>query len=181
MSAWSKILSPEERAEVEGLVVGSYIDMETGETRPTSEAKAEFWAAVEQAQRAGRLWADALVEEWAERGAGNFAAELWKRRDAFTTTVKGEQRVRSLRRGKKIRREDGTSLDVQASLLTWSVDDLKEAILAEAMRMKEGRINLDTYAKLMRLCENTGLYLVGDALTSVGKSLDEYLASEDVA
>lgn len=181
MSAWSKILSPEERAEVEALVVGSYVDAETGETRATSEAKAEFWSAVEQAQRAGRLWADVLIEEWAERGAGTFAAELWKRRDAFTTTVRGQQRVRALRRGKKIKREDGTSLDVQASLLTWSIHDLREAMQAERMRATETRINLDTYDRLARLCESTGCDMVTDALESVGMSLDEYLAAEDVA
>lgn len=181
MSAWSKILSPEERTEVERLVVASYVDMETGETRPTRDAKTLFWSEVEQAQRVGRLWADALVEEWAVRGAGNFAAELWKRRDAFTTSIRGEQRSRSLNRGKKVRLEDGTSLDVQASLLSWSVDDLKEAIVAEAMRAKEARINLDTYAKLVRLCNKADVDLVSDALASIGMSLDEYLATEDVA
>lgn len=181
MSAWSKILGPDERAEVEALVVAAYVDMETGETRPTRDAKAEFLAAFESARAAGRLWADAMAEEWTANGAGNFAAALWKRRDAFTTTVGGEQRSRSLHRGKKVRRNDGTSADVQASLLDWSVDDLKEAIVAEAMRAKEARINLDTYAKLIRLCKETGVEPVEAALAAIGMSLEEYLAAEDAA
>lgn len=179
MSAWSKILSPDERAEVEALVVASYVDTETGETRPTRQAKAEFVASVESARQAGRVWADAMAEDWIATGAGNFAAGLWKRRDAFTTTVKGEQRSRSLHRGKKSVAADGARVDVQESLLSWSVEDLKEAIVAEAMRQKEARINLDTYAKLIRLCQDTGIEPVDAALAAIGMSLDEYLATDD--
>jgi hypothetical protein len=179
MSAWSKLLGPDERAEVESGVVAAYIDPETGETRPTSAAKAEFVEFVRTAERQGREWAGILLDEWAERGAGNFAAELWKRRDAFTATVKGVQRSRSLHRGKKVRTADGTSLDVQASLLDWSLDDLKEGLVAEAMRAKEARINLDTYAALIRLCDDTGKQPVSVALAAIGKSIDEYLAEQD--
>lgn len=182
MSAWSKILSPEERAEVEAAVVGSYVDPETGETRSTSAAKAEFVEYVREAQRLSREWANILLDEWAERGAGNFAVELWKRRDAFTTTVQGVQRTRSLNRGKKVRADDGRTYDTQASLLDWSLPDLKDGLIAEAMRAREARINLETYAALIRLMEAHGdATHVSDALTAVGMSLEEYLASQDAA
>lgn len=179
MSAWNKILSAEERVEVEQLVVSAYIDTETGETRPTREAKAEFVLSVESARQAGRTWAEALSEEWMANGAGHFAASLWKRRDAFTATARGVQRTRALNRGKKVRRENGTQVDVQESLLTWTVHDLKEAIVAEAMRSNEARINMDIYAKLVRLCEQTGLEPVDAALDAIGMTLDEYLASDE--
>lgn len=178
MSAWSKILGPEERAEVEALVVASYVDAETGETRPTSEAKALFVEAVESARQAGRTWADAMYEDWATSGAGNFAANLWKRQDAFTATAKGVRKARALHRGKKVRRNDGTRLDVQESLLSWSLDDLKEAILAEVMRAREADFNLETYRKLVRLCQDTGIEPVDAALASIGMSLEEYLADD---
>lgn len=167
MSAWSKILGPNERAEVESGVVSSYIDPQTGETRTTRAAKAEFVEFVREAQAAGREWADIMLAEWAEAGAGNFAAKLWKRRDAFTTTVRGAQRSRSLYRGKRIRSESGDA------------EDLRAGIVAEAMRAKEARINLDTYAALLRLLESTDADLVSDGLACVGMSLDEYLATDD--
>lgn len=179
MSAWSKILGPNERAEVESGVVSSYIDPQTGETRTTRAAKAEFVEFVREAQAAGREWADIMLAEWAEAGAGNFAAKLWKRRDAFTTTVRGAQRSRSLYRGKRVRSESGDAEDVQASLLDWSAEDLRAGIVAEAMRAKEARINLDTYAALLRLLESTAADLVSDGLACVGMSLDEYLATDD--
>ena len=181
MSAWSKVLSPDERAEVEGLVVAAFVDMETGETRSTRDAKTEFLASFESARMAGRVWADAMADEWTANGAGTFAANLWKRRDTFTTTVKGVQRTRSLHRGKKARRDDGSSVDVQASLLDWSVDDLKEAIVAEVMRAQEADVNVGTYRKLIRLCQESGVEPVEAALLAIGMSLDEYLASEDAA
>lgn len=181
MSAWSKILGPEERAEVESLVVAAYVDQETGETRPTREAKAEFVAAVESASQAGRTWADIMAEDWMTTGAGNFAAALWKRRDAFTATATGVQRTRALHRGKKVRRDDGSRVDVQESLLSWSVADLKDAIVAEVMRTKEARFNLETYAKLVRLCEETGIEPVDEALASLGLTLEEYLAQDEQA
>lgn len=179
MSAWNKILSPAERVEVEEMVVAAFIDSETGETRPTVEAKAEFIASFESAEQAGRLWAGAMADEWKSKGAGGFAAALWKRRDAFTATARGVQRTRALHRGKKIRRDDGTSLDVQQSLLEWTVADLKEGIVAEAMRSEEARINLDTYAKLIRLCDQAGTEPVDVALEALGLTLDEYLALDE--
>lgn len=179
MSAWSKILSPEERVEVEELVVAAFTDSETGETRPTRSAKAEFVASVESARQAGRVWAEALTEEWMANGAGNFAANLWKRRDAFTATARGVQRTRALHRGKKIRTADGTRLDVQESLLSWSVEDLKNGILEAARSVEDLRINLETYAKLLRLCDRTGIEPVEEALASIGMSLDEYLADDE--
>ena len=181
MKVWSRVLSAEERTEVEAHVVASFIDTETGATRPTVAAKAEFVARVRLAESAGKRWADLLLDEWAERGAGTFAAELWKRRDAFTTTVKGVQRTRALRRGRKQVTDDGERVDVQASLLDWSADDLKEAIVAESMRAKEARINLDTYAALLRLVSGAEAESVGEALSTVGLSLDEYLARSDEA
>lgn len=174
---WSRILSAEERAEVELLVIQSYIDQETGETRTTRDAKTAFIEAFDSARQAGRSWAAFMADEWVEVGAGTFAANLWKRRDAFTTAVTGEQRVRSLNRGKTRRDADGRTEYVQESLLSWSHEDLAEAIVAEAAREKEARINLETYAALIRLLKQTGAETVEEGLTETGQTLDEYLAA----
>lgn len=181
MSAWTKILSPQERAEVEAGVVAAFVDPETGETRSTSAARAEFVAFVHEAQRLGRTWAGFLTEEWADRGAGNFAVELWKRRDAFTTTALGVQRTRSLNRGRRSRDESGRVEFVQESLLMWTLEALQDELVAEAARAKEARINLETYAALIRLLKETGAETVEDGLGMVGKGLDEYLAEEAAA
>lgn len=179
-NAW-KSLGPDERAEVEAGVVAAFIDTETGATRPTSEAKAEFAEFVRSGQRANRAWADIMIESFVDVGAGNFAANLWKRRDAFTTTVKGVQRTRSLNRGKKAVAEDGKRVDVQASLLDWSLQDLKDGLIAEVTRRREAQINIDTYAALIRLCEAAECEPVAEALARIGMTLDEYLASADQA
>lgn len=174
-----KIMSPAERAEVEKLVINSYIDAETGATRPTVLAKAEFASAVREADRIGRGWASLLIADCIDHGLGLFAARLWKRRDAFTAQVGGVRRSRSLRRGKKMTTETGERVDVQASLLDWSMDDLTDAIAAEAARAKEARINLETYAALIRLVKESGAEPISTALELVGMTLDEYLASAD--
>lgn len=181
MKAWSKILGPSERAEVEAAVVAAFLDPETGGTRGTTAAKQEFIENVRSAQRGGRAWADIMLDEWAEQGAGNFAVSLWKRRDAFTANALGVQRTRALRRGRKVRKDDGASEYVQESLLSWDLQSLQDELIAEAARSKEARINLETYAALIRLLNETGAETVGAALAEVGKSLDEYLASEAAA
>jgi hypothetical protein len=178
MKAWSKILGPDERAEVEAAVVDAFVDPETGGARPTGQAKYEFVENVRAAQRGGRPWADIMLEEWAETGAGNFAVQLWKRRDAFTATAQGVQRTRALRRGRRVRNDEGASTWTQDSLLRWDLEALQSELLAEVARGRESRINVDTYGALIRLLNATEAETVGEALASIGKTLDEYLEAE---
>src|SRR5690606_12959656 len=133
---------------VESAVVAAFVDDETGEVRTTRDAKAEFVAYMRSAQQAHREWADILMDEWDEKSAGNFALNLWKRQDAFTTTVSGVKRSRDLMRGTQRRSGEGTRADVQASLLDWTLDDIKQGIYAEAMRERESKVNRQTYIAL---------------------------------
>lgn len=180
MSAWSKILSAEERSEVQSAVVDAYTD-ENGSTRSHKEAGDRFIQFVHDARQAQRQWADLLWEEWAEGAARNFAKGQWSRRDGFAATVHGKVREKRLNRG--VRRSDGEGRVrwTTDSVLTWTLAEIDQNILDEVQRRSEAQYNLGWMGPVRRLMSQSGAETVRGALDAIGMTLEEYLAQEDAA
>lgn len=176
MTVWKNIMTADERAEVERMVVDAYKGPEG--TRSHREAGELFLAQLRAAEQAGRDYPALLMEEWAEKRAASFAAELWKRRDVFTATAGKATRTRHLRRGVARVAGNGKVAWTQDSLLDLTRDEIAAAIHSERDHLGAAAFNVSYLGRILQLLDRTGAETVGAGLAAEGwQSLDDYLAA----
>lgn len=172
-------LSREERAQVEAAVHDAYVDNEGG-IRSHNEADALFDRYIADAVQAHRKWAGVLLDGWRDDGRRAFLRDRWRElAGRFGYLHKGRTRSRTMRRGTRVRHEDGAQRWVQEALIEWTADQLEAAIKDCAARIDEERANIAMYRALLELLKESGEPTVRLALEAKGVSLEEYLASKD--
>lgn len=178
MSDIYRMLSPEERAEYDGLFHEAGYD-EHGEQRPAHEIKEHVHRLLKEAVGAGRTWAAYVIDDDARHGhLKRFKA--WDRTRQVVSTRYGERVVKrsavmSLRRR-----------DSESGRLYWqgtfypdmTREDLLDVINGCQVRIGSERITIATARRLLALLNETGTATVDEALKMRGVDLEEYLIGE---
>lgn len=176
MTVWKNVMTADERAEVESMVLDAYKGPDG--TRSHREAGDLFLEQLRAAEQAGRDYPSLLMAEWAERRAASFAAELWKRRDVFQATAGKTTRTRHLKRGVARLNENGKVAWTQDSLMDLTRLEVAAALESERDHIGQARFNAGYLAQLLALIDRTGAITVGAALSAEGwERLDDYLAA----
>lgn len=174
-SSIRSMLSAEERAEYDALVFEAGFD-HFGKRRPSHEIGDRFHELLLDAIQAKRTWAQWVMDEDARAGhIRRFKG--WDRTRHPVRTRDGEKVVR-LSGVQALRRRDPETEAMfwqDTSLEDMTIDDLDSVIEGMSSKMAPLMYNRETARSLRTLVAECGTATVGEALRSVGLTMDEYL------
>lgn len=169
------MLGTEERAEYDALVFEAGFDA-TGKRRPSHEIGEHFHNLLLDAIQAKRPWAQWVMDEDARAGhIRRFKG--WDRTRHPVRTRHGEKVVR-LSGVQALRRRDPETEAMfwqDTSLEDMTIDDLDSVIEGMSSRIAPLMYNRETARSLRALVTECETVTVGEALLSLGLTMDEYL------
>ena len=175
------ILSNEERAEYDALLFEASFDSNL-KRRSSHEIAERMHALLLDAVQAKRAWAQWVLD--ADAHAGHIRRfKRWDRIRHLVRTRDGGRVVR-LSGIQALKRRDPVTQVMfweDAELEDMSTEDLDAVIAGMNNRIEPLEMNIRLAKRLRALLEETGAKKVRDALVVVGKSLDEYLGSGEIA
>lgn len=175
------ILSPEERAEYDALIFEASFD-EHGKRRPSYEIADRMHDLLLDAVQAKRPWAQWVLD--ADARAGHIRRfKRWDRIRNLVNTKDGGRLVRLSGIQALKRRNPATqgTFWEDVELEAMSRDDLDAVIAGMRNRIEPLEMNVRLAVRLRKLVEDQNALTVGAALQAIGKTLDEYLGSDEVA
>lgn len=175
------ILSHEERAKYDALIFEASFDQE-GRRRPSYEIADRMHAMLLDAVQAQEPWAQWVLE--ADARAGHI--RRFKRWDRIRNLVRTKDGGRVVRLSgiQAVKRRDPvtqTMFWADTELEAMSREDLDGVIAGMRGRIEPLEMNIRLAQKLHQLCVDQNAPTVGSALKSVGKSLNEFLDSGEIA
>ena len=174
------ILSQEERDEYDSILYDAgYVN---DKPRPSSEIGPAIVRLLDDAERAGRVWARWVLDDYTATGALAKFRKWSKQRDVVTVAGKSYTVTKPAAVGVRKRAEDGTTF-YQATLWQDMTRDELEQIIARSAKQIESEGQTIAIAKrllalLGRVPEAT---TVGEAMATLGLDTEAYLAALDEA
>lgn len=166
-------LTPEERAELDALMAEA--GCPDGDALASHEIGERVRAYLEDAAQAGRPWASWKLDDATEDGCLK-AWKSWYKSQHRVTVVVGDKLVsKAALMSTRRRAEDGSEYWQPSLYVEMTAEELRHCIAGSQSRIDAEQVNVEVARRLLKAVEDTESATVGEAMTALGTTIDDYL------